>query len=407
MNLGPRNRGYLIGFFMAWPLLGAIFSFLTLHRRISQVLLSVFFTILGYRFVIEDERFDSFRYARYFEEMALRSSSEFFDWFSAHCFHSEACLDPALPVLSFFLSRFSDDPSIAFAGFAAIFGALAVTSLAMVRRDINRTTLTFGTIILFCIFALNPIQNINGFRFNAAIWAYFAGAYLVFFRQRDLGLILVFSTIVFHYAFTPIIALTLALRLGRPSLRVALILGLSSFLVSTPIGYIVDALDIENTIGAITRAGRYVNEDYLLLIQERQKAALSSNLFFSVFAPYVLKGFMALCFVYMLILRTKLRYSVEAERLMVASILLFAATNVLASIPSVDRFTTLAAMLFVSSFAVSGTTYKLGEQRLLLALLLPVLLFFNLASIRLGLAVLDLAAFAPSLFLFAPRTSIL
>lgn len=403
---GLRNDAALVVLAFIWPAAAAVIAFFKLNRRIPRMVLAGVMVLLGYRMVIEDERFDAYRLADYVEEIAGLRRSDFMLWIDQYCFHSEKCIDPVQPFFTYFLTRLSDDYAMAFSGYALVFAVFSIAMLAAVRRDFSRKATVFCWFFLFAIMATNPIHNIGGFRFNTASWVFLLGAYLIFFRGRSYGFLFLILAVAFHYAMSVLLVLTIVLRFVRLPLRSALILALLSFVISPSVEWLAPFLNIDSQLGAFSRGARYLSEGAIDARAEALQRATSSNLFFLFFSNTGIKIALGIWIAYLLILKKNMLFPENVKRLLIFSLLLFGFSNLFSNIPSFSRYGVISIQLLYASFIVSSLAYSYKERSYIIALFVPAFFFSLLIIVRTGLGLIDVYSLGPLPFLLLQRDAI-
>lgn len=402
-----RNSAVLIVMAFIWPAAAGVAAFFMLHLRVARFVLGAVMVLIGYRLALVDVRFDAYDLGRYVAYIADLNFVQFSRWVSTYCFHSEQCIDPVQPFYVFFLTRFSSETPIAFAGFALVFAILSISTLAAVHRDKAPGSVLFVYIFLFAVMAANPITNIGGFRFNTASWAFLLGGYLVFYRGRDVGFAFILLSVALHYAMFLPLALATAFRFVQVPLRLSIFLALASFVVSGGANLIAPLLDQDWQLGALERGARYVGEDKLNARANALNNASSSNLFFFIFAYTGIKIVVGLWLGYLLLWKKEFKKIGVCEiRLLSFSLALFALSNTFSSIPSFDRYVIMAIQLLFICFVVCADFYNRREKSLLIFLFVPAILFSMLFTLRVGLGLVDLFSIMPSPFLALDRVPI-
>lgn len=403
-----RNYAALIMLALFWPAAGGVVSFFMLHRRVGRFVLGAVMVLIGYRLALVDDRFDAYRLGEHVKELAALNYSEFATWVNQYCFHSEQCIDPIQPFYTFLLTRLSGEPSVAFAGYALLFAIFSISMLAALRRDNTHGSDLFFYFFLFAVMASNPIQNIGGFRFNTASWAFLLGSYLVFYRGRDTGFAFILLAVAFHYAMSFFLVIAVVLRFLRFPIRFAIILALASFAVSGGVQLFVTLLNLDYQIGALSRGARYVSEGALEAREEALRRATSSNLFFLFYAKTGIKVALAAWMTYLLVSKKLLsEMGFREARFLSYSIMLFAIANAFSEIPSFGRYSSIAIQLLYMGFILCAALYSRQEKKILLVLFVPAFLFSMLITLRTGLALIDMFSMMPSPLLLFQREPLL
>jgi hypothetical protein len=398
-----RDDTALLALAVVWPAVAGVLAFFMLDRRMARIVLACVLVLISYRIVLVDPRLDAYELGDYARELATLRLPDFPQWVTLNCFHTEKCIDPVQPFFTFFLTRFSGDPSFAFAGYAAVFAAFSIAMLAAVRQDIGQKVTWFSLFFLFAIMATNPITNIGGFRFNTASWVFLFGSYLVFLRGRDAGFAFILLAVALHYSMAVLLGLAIVLRIVRVPLRTALILALLSYIVSSSVEWLLPLLNLDFELGALSRAARYLSVDALEAREMAVEIADTSNLFFLVFSHTGVKFVLALWMAYLLFSKKNRLIGDRHNNLLIFSLQLFTFANLFANIPSFSRYGVISMQLLYACFAVTAFAYTLPERRTILVLFTPAILFSLLIITRTAVALLDVYGLGPTPFLLVPR----
>lgn len=392
-----KNQIGLLILFLIWPFGAFLITIRKFHLKESKVIVYLFLVLFGLTFVLGNEKLDSFRYAEYYKHVASLSSKEFLYSLSGF-FLSENTLDIAQPFISFILSRITDDPRLFFGAIAAIFGYFYLKSITLLHdqyiENNNNNSFFF---LLFFILILDPIFNINGFRFWTAAWIFFFGAYHVVAYRKIKYLWLCFLSILFHFSFfAPAFILLAYYILGNRNRWYYAFL-LASFLISDIVFKLVPQILPFLGEGISSKAGRYANTETMGQISARTEWAIEQGKWYIYLPGKVAFYYIVFAFLYIRYKYRNLPKSIELENIYSFALLFLAFANTISFIPSMGRFKTIFymfAIIFIFTTFIQKSTKKLNW--LTIVGLFPFLLSL-IVVLRLGFDVVN-----PLLFTLLP-----
>ena len=273
------------------------------HKRESKYIIYFFLIFFGFTFVLGNEKLDSFHYAEYFRDISNLSLLDFKKMLSNFLL-SENSLDLAQPILSFLISRFSDNYHLLFGCIASIFGYFYLKSINILYIHYHNSKSQISLLfLLFFVLILNPIFNINGYRFWIATWVFFYGGYVLITTKDKKYLFVCFLSMFFHFSFIfPNFILLVYLFLGNQNFYYY-ILFIVSFFISDIILQLFPSLISGFGVGIESKAGRYANSDQIEMIGNNANLALEQGKWY-LYLPakltfyYILISFFFLKFKY-------------------------------------------------------------------------------------------------------------
>jgi hypothetical protein len=401
--LEPKSRTFSFFLFVLWPFAGFVYSLKDVSNKQLKLVVLAFFLLYGYRFNSKNEEMDSFRYAEDFKSASTQSFTNLFTKLS-DVYRDEFNTDPMIHVINYSLSRVGDYSWILFTGFALIFGYFFLRFLSHVWKVVKSETEIDVTIfvLFFSLATVNFISNINGFRFYTASWVFLCGILeMVSSERKGTGLILCFSSILFHGSFyLPNFILWFYLVLGNRvwlySLFCFLSLSFSSFFNERVTSFFVnfsfgtyDGLDNKNKA--------YSDTQYLEEIQQASQD-LAWYVKYSVDFNNALMIGLAFFLILMYWLnKHEFKLITGHFSLLNFSILSFSVVNLISVVPIFGRFYILVLILLLVSLIF---WYAKSKSRLIdvfiVAGSLPLLLNSAL-SVRMFLVTTDVYLFTPFL----------
>lgn len=192
-----ENRNLLL-LFLLWPFLAFLTVLSNYERKESRRLIWFFMVYYGLTFVIANDGLDAARYVQFLKENANLSFSDF--WSALGGLYSDTP-DIAEPLISFIVSRLTNNHGIYFAVWAAIFGFFYLKSINLLFDRYREQPGWNSLFYLIFFVVLLPVTTINSVRMWTAAWIFFYGAYhVVLFRNPKYLLVTIFSCFV-HWSF--------------------------------------------------------------------------------------------------------------------------------------------------------------------------------------------------------------
>jgi hypothetical protein len=195
---GWYSKHYLF-LFLAWPFLAFITALTNYSQKEAKKVVYMFLIYYGLTFIISNQSMDAARYALWLKETAALPFSEFFKIIGG--LYSDTSADIVQPLITFIVSRVTENYSILFAVFAAVFGFFYLKSIDLLHYRYRKNPGWNGLMFLVFFSLIIPITNINGFRMWTASWIFFYGAYHVILFRDPKYLILTFGSSMVHFSF--------------------------------------------------------------------------------------------------------------------------------------------------------------------------------------------------------------
>jgi hypothetical protein len=389
---------YYISFFL-WPFGVTLAALRHWDRPWSKNVFWLFCIFLGFTFIIAEEGgADSDRYARLFVHYAHSNLSLAELWSS---FYSETSsyVDIFSPLITYLVSRLTDNPIALFIVFALIFGYFFSRNIWFVleRLDGKITLIVFIYILTFAL--INPIWNINGFRFNVAAQVFLFGALPFVLEGNRKSLIWSGVSIFFHFSFMLPVTILFVYIILRNRLNIYFVFFIiSAFIKEIDLLYVRSLLLLLPDIFH-SKVINYTNPEYAEALSNARQmlnwyVPLSNNAIkWVVYGTVVYIYFFA---------RHFLKERKDLTSLMSFSLLLYGFANIVSLIPIMGRFIMVSntfmyafIILFITSFpSIKGMT-------LINVLSLPFILLFCAVSIRIGMDYYGLMAVLGNPFIAA------
>jgi hypothetical protein len=335
LDIRKDPKGMIL-LFAIWPFAATLWALWNYELKESKKIVFLFLIYYGLTFVISTEGLDSFRYA---ENFAFTATLPFTDFFKivGGIYATDTSVDILVPLLNFLLSRFTASYHILFAAFALIFGFFYLKSFNLLHDEYIKSPNRNALIHLLFFAILIPIFSINGFRFYAACWIYFYGAYFVVVNNDRRYLLICFSSALVHFSFlAPIVLLIIYVVAGN---RNIIYYPLLAFSFISPIIFSSYLQKIGFLLGGgiQTRIGNYTNDAYM-------EDIASHNEEVKWFLEWSDKLVLYYLFAALIIIRIKYKSLVETremQNIYSFLLLILSFVNFGSSIPSVGRFQAL------------------------------------------------------------------
>lgn len=340
--LYKNNLASNLVLFLIWPFAAFLYALKNFHQKSGRIIIYLFILLFGFTFVLGNEKLDSFRYAEYFQNMSKFTFSDL-QYFFNNLFSTEQTLDFGQPLITFLVSRFSDDHRVFFGVIAGIFGFFYLKSVSFLYNKhyyYNKNIYLLFFILYFALI-INPIFNINGFRFWTATWIFFYGAYLFINTKEKKFFVITMISIFFHFSYiAPIAIFFFYLVLGNRN-KLYLVLLVASFFISDIVfQFIPQAANILGE-GVMERVGRYANLDTMKNVAENAELAKEEGKWYLFLPGKFTFYYITFVFLYLWYKFKKKINEVPVINTFSFSLLLLSFANTVSFIPSMGRFRTL------------------------------------------------------------------
>lgn len=385
-------KDYLL-LFIVWPFIAFITALANYRNKEARIVVYMFLIYYGLTYFQGAAGMDSGTYIRNFQYNATLPFSDFIKIVGG-LYTSETSVDIIEPLISFIISRFTDDFRLLFASYAALFGYFYLKSIDLIYDRYKENPSWDALIYMVFFIAVISIHNINGFRMWTAAWVFFYGAYHVVLHRRYNFLILALSASLIHWSFiTANFVLFLYLLIGNRNL-IYVPLALSSFILPGLLTSFFSTVSMRMGGSIQGRYDAYNSEEYILSNQEMLEQTkpfltLSKDLiFYYLIFVLVLVG----------ILYKDLMKEKDEKNLFSFLILFLAFVNFGRTIPSFgERFQILFilfATFYIFIFFLKSPKVKLNI--LLIIGLLPMALY-SAVEFRIASEVINSWIFLPGL----------
>lgn len=182
--------------FPLWPFGSFLFALNNLSKKSSAIVITLFGALFGYSFSFTDKSADSYRIAYYFTNFEFKSFNDILIQYN-----SGATAD-IYNILMFSVTKiFSENPKVLYSLCGLIFGYFMYKGLELFARIGNSNRDWHYIIIAIAFFSLNPLTNVNGFRFWTAAWYFFYFILKWKLLKDNKAILFLLFTPLFHFSF--------------------------------------------------------------------------------------------------------------------------------------------------------------------------------------------------------------
>lgn len=385
LSRSREERGwYAYLAFFIWPFPAALIAFSNWDKTWAKNVFWLFCIFFGLTFVIaEYGGADSDRYARQFIQLA-QSNAGLKALISTFYAPGSEYADIVLPLIMFFLSRFTDNPAILFIIFGFISGYFYSRNIWYVLQKVNSRYSALLVLFAFTFIILNPIWNINAFRFHIAAQIFLFGTLPYLLDGKVKGLIWSALSILAHFTFIfPVVILGVYLLLkNRVNLYLVFFI-ITAFISEINLEWVQSSLTFLPDI-LFTEVMRYTDAGYV----EYTGMAAEDQSWFMGFSSLGIKLVVYTMVAFTLITsRQLLEERKDLKNLLSFALLLFGFANLFSLIPAGGRFLVVANTFMFPFFLITLVQFpKLAESLLIRVVSFPLLLLFCTVSLRMGIA---------------------
>lgn len=190
---------YYLVLFIFWPFLAFITALINYNQKEARNVVYFFLIYYGLTFVIGNTGVDAERYAIRLQETVGVPFSEFFNILGG--LYTETTVDVIEPLVTFIISRFTDNHGIYFGVWAALFGFFYLKSINLLYDEYQENTNWNAHIFLIFFIMIIPITTVSGVRMTIAAWIFFYGAYHAILYRKHWYLLLALSASLMHWSF--------------------------------------------------------------------------------------------------------------------------------------------------------------------------------------------------------------
>lgn len=307
-----------------------------------------FIVFYGFTFVISNESLDAARYRNELVKMYKAPIGSFADFWLLLYNKETNYVDILQPLITFVLSRVTDNPHILFAVFGLIFGFFYTRNVwYLIDRTSGRLSITAATTLaIFCLVV--AFWQLNGFRFYTAVHVFIYGVFIYAEGKKWKGFLFAAFSILIHFSMVlPFFLMAIYYLVGN---RIVIIFGLyfASFFVSQISPAVFKQYSESLPAVFQNRTEKYVSDPYL---KARAKQAGQSLNWYVNGRMTALQYAINICLVWLFLNHKRnLTNCPQALSLLCLGLLIGSVANISASLPSAIRFLSILYLLTLASF---------------------------------------------------------
>jgi hypothetical protein len=377
------NKLGLLVFFILSPLLSLFIALKSYRTSWAKNIMWAFVVFYGLTFVISNEGMDAFEYAKKLTEMHQSNLS--FSELSAKAYTDEegGGLDFIQPLLTYFVSLFTDNYHILYGVFCIVFGFFYSRNLWFLIDGLKGQIKPQVLFFLFLFAMIIPLWMVNGVRMWTAALIFFYGALPFLLYKTKKSLIWCVVAIFMHFSFMfPLAIMGLFILLGN---RAGIYFWLFVF------SFFFKQLDLtaannlmQSYLPSIfqARVQGYTNTEY---VEINNELISGNNFYVLLYEPLLNWTITSLLILAYWKGKQFFEKNQRYNRLIGFTFLLYSISNLVAGVSSFGRFLTVANL-----FAVSSIIFYLHNSvwpkmiRKVLPFAYAGILFFLVVTIRLG-----------------------
>ena len=301
----------------------------------------------------------------------------------------QGSMDLYQPLMTYFISRFTDNGHVLFAAFAFVFGFFYSRNIWYVLEKLPDKKLGKLFILVTLYFLISPITNVNGVRMWTAlhVFVYALLPYLLERKRSKLWLILLTPLIHFSFLYIGVFALVFFLVPYRLKTESGIFLTLAYVLFVVTL--FVNSLNLDEVNGVLAeyspesyeaRIDGYVNQNYL----DANKDRLALNNWYVKLSGNITHwGYSILLLLILPCMKRNFKNEYGLMHLYIFDLLIGSFANISALIPSGGRFQLVSQMfkvpliLLVVSYIPQNDNFHKVVNIALLFLLLPLAVEFR------------------------------
>ncbi len=382
-NLDWKARYYYYLSFLIWPFGTTLAAFKNYDKSFSKNIFWLFCVFFGLTFVVAGEGgADSARYAAWLAEYA-HSEMNLRELWQSFYSDSSGYVDILQPMVTYLVSRFTDNPAILFSIFGLIFGYFYSRNIWYILDRIQGD-ITLVLVVLILTFALiNPIWNINGFRMWTAAQIFLYGTLPYLLEGKRKGLIWAVVSVFVHFSFIFPVTILGLFFIGKN--KVHFYMGffiISSFVKELDLEFVKESLSF--LPGFLQpRVSGYTNLEYA---EFRSDRLLLGNWYLKYSALGIKWTVYAFCLAIYFFYIKLVKQKQELLALFCFSLLIYSIANIFSLVPSGGRMIVVANTFMCSFFVIFFSQYQENRNiSILKTLAIPFLLLFCVVNLRIGM----------------------
>lgn len=383
----PRRQAPLSGSaYLVWllaPIVAFFIAFRNYQSPVARNLVWLFIAFYGFTFVISSEQLDASRYRNELEAMHKKSVQSLPGFFALLYSDQTNYVDVVQPLITFGLSRFTDDVRILMLTFAVVFGFFYSRNLWFLldRVNVHMPKMAWGIFFLFALIV--AFWQLNGFRFYTGVHVFLYGFFRYASGRRISGLTWAAGAMLVHFSMVMPVALFIGYGLAGNRLVMYYAVFFASFFVAQVSPTLFKAYSDSLPAVFQKRTEKYVSDPYL---KARAKLAEKPvNWYVNGRNVALQYGLIAILIWIFFRWRVELYKNRVLLSILCFALVVGAVVNIASSLPSMVRFYSIYYLLVLA--ALFFLLNQVGARVIPVFILLPfvgIAALYALVEIRIG-----------------------
>lgn len=382
--------------FLLLPFFASLTALKNYRANWAKNVVWAFIVYYGFTFASAKESLDTADINRYVDDLKelYGRSLSFYDVLAIFKESGEA--DIVRTLIAVIVSRFTQSASVLTAVYGFIFGFFFTRCLWFIMDRLKGQLKGIVIFFLLVFFLINPIWNINGFRYNTAAWVFLYGLLPYLYEGKKRKLLFCLMAVLFHFSYLfLLVILAIYLLFGNRKTAFFIFFISSVFIGNINIVQFNNFLEQNLPELFLERSKSYREEDRVDEFRDSDKSIkveVETGKFIKKnwYAIYYLKSLnwaVTLLLIGMYIFGKRIfagsRWLLNAYCF---SLLIFGAGNIMQSLPSGERYMMNAALVAVPVviFYLQNQLYEKYISKIAM-IAMPILLLFVIVSLRNGL----------------------
>lgn len=382
--MASYQRSYHLLYFLLWPFFTTLYYLKNFRKPAAKNVMWLFIIFYGFTWAIgvESQTSDINSYVN--DIPLLHKLNLNLNGILAY-YYSSGEIDILRTVLAYIVSYFTGNGYYLIIIYGAIFGYFYSRNMWYILDRLKGRTKFFTKILLFCLFLCIPPWHIAAFRFWTASHVFIFGLLPFLFEGKKKSLIWCLITpFVIHFSFLfAFIPLAIYLVLGNKVKLYYIFFVLTLFVSAININQFNEFVESYAPEKVAERSAGYRDEEKVTTLRTKGRFKEDEVWYVRLYGDSIRYSLAAFLIVFYWTFRKSLQGHSNLLKLLSFVLLFYGFANVLATIPSGNRFLRVANLLSVAFLVIhvqnnflNKHLYRIGR------VILPFLLLFIIVSLR-------------------------
>lgn len=380
----PKQKSFHLIYFFLQPFFTLIYYLKNFRKPAAKNVMWLFTIFYAFTFAIGVESQNSDINSYMSDIPLLHSLKLSFEGILAY-YYATGEIDVLRTILAYIVSYFTSDGFYLVIVYGVIYGYFFSRNMWYILDRLEGKTKFFTKILIFALFLVVPIWNLNGFRFWTATHVFMFGLLPYLFEGKKKSLIWCYLTpFIIHYSFiTALAPLTIFLIFGNRVKLYYIFFVITLFTSAINIGQFNKLIDSYAPQSFADRSSSYRNEEKVETLRTEGKYG-SDGVWYVTFSGYAVKYTMvAFLLLFYWTFRKSIKSNQQLLKLLSFLLLFYGFANILSSLPSGYRFLAVANLFTIAFLVLHLQNNKVNKDLYRLAnLTAPLLIFFIFISLR-------------------------